>query len=216
MYTPSAFAMKEPAEFHALMRAWPFAALLTVADGRIETTHLPFMLDADRGAQGTLVAHMARANPHWRLFDGKRESLTIFTGPHAYVSPSWYETPATVPTWNYAVVHARGRPEIIADRQRVRTILERLTAEHEAYVESPWSTALAGEDYLERQMDHIVAFEMPIERLEGKFKLGQNRSSADRAGVVAALAASGRELDRETAELMRRIDSLEITQKKIR
>lgn len=207
MYAPSAFAMNEPTRLHELVRAWPFAALLTVYEGRIETTHLPFMLEADRGVQGTLIAHMARANPHWRCFDGERESLAIFTGPHAYVSPSWYESPTTVPTWNYAVVHARGRPEVIPGRQRVRAVLERLVAEHETHIDPPWSTALAGEDYINQQMKYIVAFEMPIERLEGKFKLSQNRSAADHAGVVAALAESNRELDRETAALMRRIDS---------
>ncbi len=209
MYTPQAFKMDEPAQLHALMRAWPFALLMTARENRIEATHLPFMLDADRGTQGTLIAHMARANPHWQYFDGECESLAIFTGPHAYVSPSWYEKPTEVPTWNYAVAHAYGRPAIVGDKARVRAILERLVAEHEKRVHPPWNTALAGEDYLDRQMDHIVAFEMPIDRLEGKFKLSQNRTPADRTGVINALDASDRDLDRETAALMRRMDSSE-------
>ncbi|MGH8225510.1 MAG: FMN-binding negative transcriptional regulator [Gammaproteobacteria bacterium] len=205
MYTPQTFKTNEPAQLHALMRAWPFALLLTVHEERIEATHLPFMLDVERGTQGTLIAHMARANPHWKCFDGERESLVIFTGPHAYISPSWYEKPTEVPTWNYAVVHAHGRPEIVADKSRVRAILERLVAEHEKHVHPPWSTDQAGEEYVDQQMDHIVAFEMPIERLEGKFKLSQNRSPADRAGVINALDASDRDLDRKTAKLMRRL-----------
>ena len=207
MYTPQAFKMDEPGHLHALMRAWPFALLLTAHENQIEATHLPFLFDADRGTRGTLVAHVARANPHWKCFDGARESLVIFTGPHAYVSPSWYEKPMEVPTWNYAVVHAHGRPAIVADKPRVRAILERLVAEHEKHVHPPWSTALAGEDYLDRQMDHIVAFEMPIERIEGKFKLSQNRSPADVAGVINALEAGDRDLDRKTAKLMRRCGS---------
>ena len=202
MYTPDSFKVDDLAQLHALMRRYPFALLLTVHDGQLAGSHLPCMLDAGRGTHGTLLAHMARANPHWRLFDGQRETLVVFTGPHAYISPSWYENKVTVPTWNYAVVHVHGRPAIVEDKASVRAMLERLVTEHEAYIDPPWSTAQAG-DYVARQLDYIVAFEMRIERLEGKFKLNQNRSRADQQGVVRALAGTDDPLKREVAELMR-------------
>ncbi|MHB8424821.1 MAG: FMN-binding negative transcriptional regulator [Gammaproteobacteria bacterium] len=201
MYTPESFKTDNLPQLHALMRRYPFALLLTAHRGEITASHLPFMVAPDGGPQGTLLAHMARANPHWQLFDGQRQGVVIFTGPHAYISPSWYQSPVTVPTWNYAVVHAHGRPLIIGDRTRVRSMLERLVEEHEAYVNPPWSTAQAGA-YVDRQLDHIVAFEMPIERLEGKFKLNQNRSRADQEGVARTLAASDDPLQREIAELI--------------
>ncbi len=205
MYTPEAFRESDPAQLHALMRAYPFALLLTVFEGHIEATHLPFLFDAARGERGTLTAHMARANPHWRRFDGERESLVVFTGPQAYVSPSWYEKPTEVPTWNYAVVHAHGRPQVITEKARVRAMLEVLVTEHEARNPQPWCTADAGEDYINDQMNYITTFEMPIERLEGKFKLSQNRNAADRAGVIEALIRDADGPGRETARLMRQL-----------
>lgn len=201
MYTPAAFKLDDTPRLHALMRRFPFALLLTAHDGEIAATHLPFMVDSKRGTHGTLLAHMARANPHWRLFDGKRASLVVFTGAHAYISPSWYESPVTVPTWNYAVVHAHGRPSIVEDQSSVRAMLEQLVAIHEAYVKPPWRTAEANA-YIDDQIKYIVAFEIAIERLEGKFKLNQNRSRADQAGVVHALSAAADPLQREIAEMM--------------
>ena len=203
MYTPDSFKMDYLARPHQIMRRYPFALLLTENAGDIEASHLPFMVDAERGPHGTLLGHMARANSHWQLFDGQRKAQVVFTGPHTYISPSWYENKVTVPTWNYVVVHAHGRPVIVKDKTRVRAMLERLVTEHEAHVNPPWSTALADE-YVDQQLDYIVAFEMPIERLEGKFKLNQNRSRADQEGVVRALSGSDDPLKREVAELMRK------------
>lgn len=203
MYTPDSFKVEELARLHQMIRRYPFALLLTTNAESIQATHLPFMIDAERGPQGTLLVHMARANPHWRLFDGRREALVVFTGPHAYISPSWYADQVTVPTWNYVTIHAHGRPMIVADKVRVRTMLERLVSEHEAYVNPPWSTAQAG-DYVQQQLDYIVAFEIEITQLEGKFKLNQNRSRVDQEGVVQALSGSDDPLKRELAELMRK------------
>jgi len=203
MYTPRAFEVTDDARLHALMRNYPFAVLVSTRGGALEATHLPFMVDASRGAHGTLLGHMARANPHWRQFDGSHEATVIFTGPHAYVSPSWYADPHTVPTWNYAVVHAHGRPAVIDDRQRVRELLGTLVARHEAPLDPPWTMDQA-EPGLDRQIEHIVAFEMEITRLEGKFKLNQNRSQADRQGVIEALADSGDPLEYAVAEAMRK------------
>ncbi|MBU6422066.1 MAG: FMN-binding negative transcriptional regulator [Gammaproteobacteria bacterium] len=201
MYTPAAFQLDDVPRLHALIRKYPFAPLLTAHPGGIAATHLPFMVDETRGRYGTLIAHMARANDHWQLFDGRRKALTIFTGAHAYISPSWYQSPVTVPTWNYVVVHAHGRPVIVSDKLRVRAILEQLVATYEAYVHPPWSTALAG-DYIDDQIQYIVAFEIEIERLEGKFKFNQNRSRADQEGVVRALSQADDPLQREVAVIM--------------
>lgn len=202
MYTPDAFKLDELARLQGMMRRYPFALLLTMNTASLDATHLPFMVDAERGPHGTLLAHMARANPHWRLFDGQREALVVFTGPHAYISPSWYADKVTVPTWNYVAIHAHGRPVIVTEKARVRAMLERLVSEHEAYVKPPWSTAQAGE-YVQQQLDYIVAFEMQITRLEGKFKLNQNRSRIDQQGVVRALSGSEDPMEREIADLMR-------------
>ncbi len=187
MYTPSAFRVSGHGRLHALMRDYPFAVLVSIGQDGLHTTHLPFLLDRSRGVHGMLLGHMARANPHWRDFDGEREAVVIFTGPHAYVSPSWYTDPHTVPTWNYATVHAHGSPRIIGENTRARQVLESLVAEHEAPLDPPWMMARA-EPGVDRQLAHIVVFEMGIARLEGKFKLSQNRSRADQQGVAQALA----------------------------
>lgn len=202
MYTPGSFKVDDLKRLHALMQRYPFALLLTAHDSEIAATHLPFMVDASRGKQGTLLAHMARANPHWQLFDGKREALVVFTGAHAYISPSWYESPVTVPTWNYVVAHAHGRPVIVSDKTRVRAMLERLVTEHESYINPPWRTIQA-DAYIDEQLDYIVAFEILIERLEGKFKLNQNRSRTDQEGVVRALSESDDPMKLAVAEIMR-------------
>ncbi|MGA9852919.1 MAG: FMN-binding negative transcriptional regulator [Gammaproteobacteria bacterium] len=202
MYTPASFKEDNILRLHELMRRYPFALLLTTHEGGIAATHLPFMVDTQRGTHGTLLAHMARANPHWKLFDSERQALVVFTGAHAYISPSWYESPVTVPTWNYAVAHAHGRPVIVKDKVRVRAMLERLVTTHEAYINPPWSTAQA-DKYVDEQLDYIVAFEIEIEHLEGKFKLNQNRSRADQEGVVRALAGFDDPLKREISGLMR-------------
>jgi transcriptional regulator len=203
MYTPDSFKVDDVDRLHTIIRRYPFALLLTCEADHIEATHLPFMIDAERGPHGTLLAHMARANPHWQLFDAQCEALVVFTGPHAYISPSWYADKVTVPTWNYVAIHAHGRPVIVDDKKKVRAMLERLVSEHEAYVNPPWSTVQAG-DYVQQQLDYIVAFEIEITKLEGKFKLNQNRSRADQQGVVQALSGNDDPLKCELAELMRK------------
>ena len=202
MYMPSAFRVSEQARLHALIRDYPFALLVSPAENGLQTTHLPFLLDPGRGEHGTLLGHVARANPHWRHFGSEGDATAIFTGPHAYVSPSWYTDPHTVPTWNYAVVHVHGRPRIIEDKARARSMLEDLVAEHETPLDPPWTMDNA-EPKIGNLLDHIVVFEMKITRLEGKFKLSQNRSRADRLGVIQALDDSGNPLRRAAAEAMR-------------
>ncbi len=202
MYTPSQFRVTDRAILHAVMDRFSFATLVTAHDGHPMATHLPFLVDPYDGEHGRLVAHMARANDQWRDFERGNEALVIFQGQHAYVSPSWYRANPSVPTWNYVAVHAYGVPQVIDDEARVREVLRMLVDKHEAGFEEPWSMDLP-EPYLTNMMRGIVAFEMRITRIDGKFKLSQNRSGEDREQVVAALAGSGDPMERELAALMR-------------
>ena len=192
MYIPAAFRETRSEVLHALIREHSFATLISQLDGQLFATHLPILLDAARGSHGTLVAHMARANPHWHAFlaDGA-ESLAIFLGPHAYISPSWYASELTVPTWNYSAVHAYGKPSVMDDPARVRALLDETVGTFESGLPEQWSTASVGDEYVTKLAQGIVAFEMPIVRLEGKRKLGQNRPVADMRGAAAGLQANG-------------------------
>ncbi|MDQ2995859.1 MAG: FMN-binding negative transcriptional regulator [Chloroflexota bacterium] len=201
MYLPKSFQIEDLAELQAFIHAYNFASLVTQHEGAPFASHLPFMLDAERGHYGTLLAHMARANPQWRDFATGGEALVIFQGPHAYISPSWYETHPSVPTWNYAVVHAYGVARIVEDHTTLRSMLERLVDTHEAAFAQPWRMDLP-HNYLDKMMRAVVGFEIEITRLEGKLKLSQNRSEHDQHQVAEALAQSENALDRGVAELM--------------
>ncbi len=206
MYVPQSFRMEEREALHALMREHSFAALITTdSDGRPFATHLPFLLDAEAGESGILRAHVARANPQWQHFAAGGEALVVFQGPHAYISPSWYETQPAVPTWNYTAVHAYGVPNLL-DENGLKTLLYTLVTLYEGSGEEAWKFEM-GPEYVERMMRGIVGFEIPIARLEGKQKMSQNRSETDRRQVVAALSASGRAGDAEVAALMLRTES---------
>lgn len=205
VYIPKPFAVADERESWALIERYSFGTLVTMQDGAPVATHLPFRLDRERGAHGTLVAHMARANAQWRTF-GEQEALIIFQGPHSYISPSWYLAQPSVPTWNYAAVHAYGRPAIVEDEQRVLEILRDLVDTYEAGREAPWSLDVLSHEYVARMVNGIVAFEIPITRLEGKRKFNQNRSADDRERVVAALAGSPSELERAAGALMRSLE----------
>jgi transcriptional regulator len=200
MWTPDRFREESLGALHSLMQRFDFALLIRPALPAPFLTHIPFLLDPDRGPKGTLVGHLARANPHAEHLAG--EALVVFQGPHAYVSPSWYQDQSTVPTWNYAVVHVRGVAESFREPERLRSIVERLTEVHEQRVGSSWKLGAA----LDRELSGIVGFDIPIRTLEGKFKLtpmlNQNRSAADRRGVIRALARSEDPLERGVAELM--------------
>lgn len=200
MYIPKAFREDDIHTLHTFMRAYSFATLVTMQNGVPFATHLPFILDTGRGLHGTLLAHMARANPQWHDFNSAQEVLVIFQGPHAYISPSWYEVELSVPTWNYAAVHAYGLPRLIDDREELYTLLKTLVQTHEVHFEKPWPFQLP-DDYLQKMMRGIVGFEIEITRLEGKFKLSQNRTEAERANVITALQASTDTL--AVAELMK-------------
>ncbi|MDH3228396.1 MAG: FMN-binding negative transcriptional regulator [Alphaproteobacteria bacterium] len=194
MYVPKHFSVEDRDSLDRVIRDNPFGLLVGAVDGAPFATHLPFLLDGDR-----LLAHVARGNPHWNAFDGTTGMLAVFSGPHAYVSPRWYEPGPAVPTWNYIAVHVYGAPRIIADAASVRTLLDRLVGEYEA---GAWTVDGQDADYIDRMMRGIVAFEMPIARIEGKFKLSQNRPAEDRRRVAAELAESGRAADRQLGQSM--------------
>ena len=195
MHQPAAFAEERVEVMHALIRAYPFATLITCADGAPEANHLPLLIDPQPSPRGTLRGHVARANPLWRQLHAGREALVVFQGPQAYVTPSWYatkrETGKVVPTWNYAVVHASGPLIIRDDPAWLRDLVSRLTAQQEAPLPQPWRITDAPADYIEQMLGAIVGIEIPIARLEGKWKVSQNRPAADRDGVVAGLQARG-------------------------
>ena len=203
MYTPSQFKNDDLAAIHAVMRRHPFALLVTPSADGLHLTHLPFHLDAARGPKGTLEAHLARVNPHCAALQAGGPCTVVFTGPDGYISPRWYEDPAkNVPTWNYVAVHVRGRPRLVEGRDALLALIGRLTDQHEAYIDRPWSIREA-QAHAERLAEHIMGFELPIENLEGKFKLSQNRSDGDRAGVLKELAKSRDSGIAEMLELMR-------------
>jgi transcriptional regulator len=200
MYVPRHFAETDQDALRRLMRENDFALMVAVQDGRPEAAHLPVLLDESRGTHGTLLVHVARANPLWRAFDGKQEVLTVFQGPHAYISPNWYASPASVPTWNYAAVHAYGTPRIVSDNAGALAILERLVA-HNERGEKPWRMA-DWKELVDKMLPGIVAFEIPVARLEGKWKLSQNKTEADRRSVIDILGASPDPGARGVAALM--------------
>jgi transcriptional regulator len=203
MYIPAHFNETRLEVLHALMREHSFATLISMLDGELFATHLPILLDADAGDYGMLRAHMARANPHWHAFaPDAAPSLVIFQGPQAYISPSWYVAEQAVPTWNYIVVHAYGRPTIIDDARSVRALLDDTVSTFESGFPRPWSTSTLTEEYVSGMARGIVAFEIPISRLEGKRKLSQNRPVEDARRAASALEASGDALGQTVAALM--------------
>ncbi|TJY63211.1 FMN-binding negative transcriptional regulator [Sinimarinibacterium sp. CAU 1509] len=189
MYTPRHFASPSDHDVTALVCAYPFCVLITTqGDEAPQITHLPLLWNAG-GEHGVLEGHMARANPHWQAFAQGR-TVAVFNGPHAYISPNWYAQPQReVPTWNYAAVHAHGVPQLLETRAEKCALLDRSTAVFESDNSEPWTRQIEGPT-LDAKLDHIVAFRLPIERLEAKFKLNQNKTAADRARVIGQLRAS--------------------------
>ena len=194
MYTPKHFEQTNASALWDFIEEHAFGTLLTVADGRPTLSHLPFL--PDRSAR-VLHCHVARANPHWQEIQRSPQALAIFMGPHGYVSPTWYAERGGVPTWNYSVVHVHGEARAVDDAERTRKHVEALAAKYERGRPSPWVP-----DYDTRRVSGIVGIDLHVSRLEGKFKLSQNRSDTDRARVVAALEASGSDEDAALARLM--------------
>jgi len=206
MYRPPAFAEDDPTALAAILAETRLATLIAVIDGEPVADHVPMLFDPTRGPHGTLTGHLARANPQAAAEADGRTVLVSVLGPEAYVSPSFYpskrENGRAVPTWNYVAVQARGRIRLFRDPDRLLALVSAQTQIHEAGRAEPCSVADAPDDFLSAQSKGIVGFEVEIERLEGKRKLSQNRTAADRAGVVAGLAASPDPRDRALAAAM--------------
>jgi transcriptional regulator len=207
MYNPSSFAEHDVAVMYDFIEAHPLGALVTASPGGLFATHLPLVLDRALGPHGTLQGHVARANPHHELAGEGAEALVLFTGPDSYVTPTMYAAKAThgkvVPTWNYVAVHARGTLRFVREPDALRRHLARLTARHEAGRPQPWAITDAPADYIAKQLGAIVGVEIEITRLEGKWKMSQNRSAEDVDGVIEGLAASSDPREREVAEIVR-------------
>ncbi|MCV0352429.1 MAG: FMN-binding negative transcriptional regulator [Nitratireductor sp.] len=202
MYCPPAFRVEERASLHGLMRAARLANVVTFGANGLHASPLPLFLDETEGPFGTLYGHFARANAQWKDTP-LSDALAIFMGPDAYVSPSWYaskkEHGKVVPTWNYSAVHARGPIEFFDDEARLRDVVERLTNLHEAERPEVWSVSDAPAPFLRGQLRGIIGLRLPITGLEGKNKMSQNRSAADRAGVAEGMAGSSHASERAVA-----------------
>jgi transcriptional regulator len=209
MYLPEQFRVDDVAELHALMRARPFATLVSAGATGLMATHLPTVLKDD-GPYGSIECHVARANPHWREFaaGAGADALMIFQGPQGYVTPNWYASKAehgkVVPTWNYAVVHAYGRAEAMDDIAWLRRHVGELTAQQEAGEAKPWAVTDAPESFIAGMARAIIGIRLPIARLEGKWKMSQNREIEDREGVVEGLGRRGEGDDAAIAAIVRR------------
>lgn len=213
MYNPKAFAVEDLPQLHGMMGDCRLAVLITQGEHGLQASHLPLLLDPQQGPNGSLYGHMARANPQWRDLEAGAEALVVFSGADAYVSPGFYPSKAehgkVVPTWNYLAVHAYGRAEVFSDPHRLRNLVSALTDRHETGRAQPWKIDDAPAEYIDSMLKAIVGFALPIQRLEGKRKLNQNRSAADIAGVRNGLAASPEPQDQALARLMPDLSSKE-------
>lgn len=199
MYIPSAFSQTDLSQLHDMLERYSFAILVTPTDAAPQITHLPLLLDRSAGPSGTIVGHLARANPHAdQLLE--RPSTVIYSGPHTYISPTWYEADHVVPTWNYVAVHVTGSVELVEEPTALREIVERMTDTYEAAMPAPWkpphSTAI------DRMLDQIVGFRLRIDSIEGKWKLNQNHSPERRRKVIAQLRRQGDPDSLAIAQLM--------------
>jgi transcriptional regulator len=187
MYIPEHFKERDAGRIESLLRGYPFALMITVREGMPQVSHLPLLYETDASGQAWLYGHFARANPQWQDLEEGAEALVVFNGPHAYVSPAWYERPG-VPTWNYAAVHVQGHVELVADKSELSRLVGRMSETFEAG-DNPWRWAEHAERF-DTLLGHIVGFRVAVEHVEAKFKLGQNRVEADRENVYERLSAS--------------------------
>ena len=208
MFDAEAFREVRVDVLHALIKAHPLATLVVTTEAGLEANHIPLLMDPAPGPFGTLRGHVARANPVWRTFNADTEALAVFQGPQGYITPSWYPSKAqhgkVVPTWNYAVVHAHGPLKIHEDAEWLRVLVTRLTQRQESRRAKPWHVSDAPGDYIDTMLKAIVGIEIPVSRLQGKWKMSQNRLPQDRDGVVGALESQADEASQSLLGAMRK------------
>jgi transcriptional regulator len=200
MYIPTAFHQPDRNKLVAFIEQNSFGVLVSQLDGEPFASHLPFLLDRSSGPHGTLVGHMAIANPQWRQAEGQ-DVLAVFAGPHAYISPTWYEAENVVPTWNYLAVHVYGKLQVIREEESLARLLQDFVAFYEASLPRPW-TFDPNSDFARKMMKAVAGFRIEISHIEGKWKLGQNRPREQRERVVQQLQNSTDENARALAALM--------------
>lgn len=209
MYNPSHFRSTDTKEATDLVRSFPLGLLISTGSQGIQASPLPFLYFPEEGEHGVLRAHLARANPHWKDFEQNSTCLVVFQGEHGYISPSWYASKASthqvVPTWNYAMVQMHGTVRTTDDPGWLQSQISALTAQQESGMPQPWQVTDAPEEFIERQKRAIVGLEITVTRVEGKWKMSQNRSAADQSGVIAGLRQRpGPEREAALAQAMER------------
>jgi transcriptional regulator len=206
MYLKSQFEETRVEVLQGLVKAYPLGTLIAMIDSQISVNHMPFFLSCDGGPWGTLKGHVPRANNLWKSLDLQQELVVVFQGPSSYITPSWYPSKKThgkvVPTWNFAVVHVRGRPRVIEDAAWLNRHLNELTDEHEATQRAPWKVSDAPKDFIDEMSRLLVGIEIPIDSMIGKWKVSQNRPAQDRIGVADGLASRGDGASVEMARLV--------------
>jgi transcriptional regulator len=207
MYQPLPHRQEQLEAQHALIRSHPLGLLISHGAQGLEANSIPFLIDPQASKFGTLQAHMARANGQWRSLSAASDVLVVFQGADHYITPGWYETKRetgkVVPTWNYVMVQARGRPRVIEDAAWLRAQIEALTRKHESARPAPWAVGDAPDAFIDMQIKAIVGVEIEIVDIAGKWKASQNRPAADRAGIIAGLEELGGEASREMASIVR-------------
>lgn len=211
MYIPKQFAENDPTILQAAIKSLQFATIITLNDTSLSASHIPMLIDDTAGKLGTLEGHIARANPQGSSYTRTVPALAIFTGPNAYISPSWYATKKehgkAVPTWNYIAVHASGPLEIVEDRNWLLDHVNRLTNRNEQRREQPWKVSDAPEQYIDNLIGSIVGLRMPIEKIEGSWKMIQHHVEGNREGVIKGLTESGTPKDLAVAQIMQELEN---------
>ncbi len=202
MYIPRLFNQSDIKAMYDLIEAYALGILITELSGRLQATHVPVVLDRDHGPQGGLHFHLARANPMSAALDGAREALMIFSGPETYVSPDWYCSPHQVPTWNYAAVHVYGKPTSLDDAELCRQLDDLSASQESKLPKTPWTTAKLPQEHYARRRRAVAGFAMPIEQIEGKWKMNQDREASDREGVISELKQLGGDSRLAVAKIM--------------
>ena len=204
MYTPKQFEQNDLRAAHTVLEQNPFAIVCTADDeGGVDVVHVPTMLVSDGSENGAVHFHVAKQNPIWKLFNGTRKALAVFSGPHAYISPDWYEADGLVPTWNYVAVHVTGTPTVVPEAQNADH-LAALAAQEEGHLspKTPWTPERMDPDLHARMIKGIVGVVLPIEKIQAKAKLSQNRGPEDKVGVIAGLRERGGDTNTAVADLM--------------